>query len=84
MDLKIARQIARLTQRRLAELVGIDDSLISAIETGRNDLGAMRYDSVVRIGRVLAPGVPVEKLFPVLDYESPVRPPAPETEVSPR
>jgi len=71
MELKIARSIARLTQRQLGELVGVDDSLISSVETGRNDLGAMRYDSVVRIARVLAPGVPVEKLFPVLDYEPP-------------
>lgn len=67
MELRIARQIARLTQKQLGDLAGIDDSQISLIETGARDIGGMGYYAVVRIARALAPGVPVDKLFPVPD-----------------
>lgn len=34
MDLKIARKKKRLTQQQLAELIGVDRTLISKIESG--------------------------------------------------
>lgn len=65
MELEILRKAAGLTQRQLAELAGVDDSAISLVETGKRDIGAMSYYSVVRIGRVLVPTMPIERTFPV-------------------
>jgi len=76
MELKILRSVAGLTQKQLADLAGIDDSTISAIETGRRDIRSMTYESVVRISQVL--GVHPDKLWPV----EPVAGPAAETEKS--
>jgi transcriptional regulator with XRE-family HTH domain len=68
MELKILRTVAQLTQKQLADLVGLDDSTISLIEAGKRDLGNVAYASVVRIGRALAPGFPIEQVFPVADW----------------
>ena len=65
MELRILRKARGLTQKQLGELAGIDDSAISLIENRERDLGGMAYFTVVRIGRVLVPGVPVEEVFPV-------------------
>ena len=65
MELRILRSVARLTQKELADLVGVDDSTISLIEIGKRDIGTVAYASVVRIGRALAPDLPIEQLFPV-------------------
>jgi transcriptional regulator with XRE-family HTH domain len=63
MELKIARQLARVTQLQLAELAGVDDSTISLIENGQRDIYAMSYASVVRLARAL--GVEPGDLWPV-------------------
>lgn len=70
MELKIARRIARLTQKQLGELAGVDDSTISLVENGQRDIGSVSYFSVVRIGRALAPGLPIEEVFPVPDVQA--------------
>jgi transcriptional regulator with XRE-family HTH domain len=67
MDLKKARQRARLSQNQLAVLAGVDHSTISRVEAGRKNIGGMAYFSVVRIRRVLAPHMATEKFFPVPD-----------------
>jgi transcriptional regulator with XRE-family HTH domain len=63
MELKIARKLARLTQKQLADLAGVDDSTISVVESGRRDIRSMSYASVVRIAQVL--GVDATELWPV-------------------
>jgi len=65
MELKIARKLARLTQKQLADLAGIDDSAISRVENGDRDIGSLSYASVIRIARALNPEVRAEDLFPV-------------------
>jgi transcriptional regulator with XRE-family HTH domain len=65
MDLKIARQIARLTQRQLADRSGVDESTISLIETDKRDYGVVSYRDIVKIARAL--GVDLTLLFPVPD-----------------
>ena len=71
MELRIARKLARLTQKQLGRLAGIDDSAISLIENGLRDIGTMSYFSVVRLRRALAPDLITEDLFPVPDLEAP-------------
>jgi len=71
MELEILRKAAGLTQKQLAELAGVDDSAISLVETGKRDIGAMSYYSVVRIGRALVPGMPIERTFPVPSAAAP-------------
>jgi transcriptional regulator with XRE-family HTH domain len=68
MELKILRSVAQLTQKQLADLVGVDDSTISLIESGKRDIGDVSYAFVVRMGRALAPGFPIDKVFPVPDF----------------
>jgi len=63
MDLKLARQLARLTQEELAERAGLDGGTISALESGNRDVYAMRYRAVVHLAQAL--GVDVTLLFPV-------------------
>ena len=64
MELKTARQIARLTQQELAKRAGVDPALISRLESGRR---ARRpsYEAIVRISRAL--NVAPDVLFPVDD-----------------
>jgi len=69
MELKILRIAARLTQKQLADISGVDDSTISLVENGQRDIGGMAYYSVVRIRRALAPGLDTEKVFPVPHLE---------------
>jgi transcriptional regulator with XRE-family HTH domain len=61
MDLRVARQIAQLTQVQLAERAGVDPALISRLERG----GRRRpsYDAIVRIARAL--NVAPDVLWPV-------------------
>lgn len=63
MDLKIARQIARLTQQELAERVGVDPSTISLIENDKREYRGASYATIIRIARTL--NVNAEVLFPV-------------------
>lgn len=65
MELKILRKVARLTQKQLADLAGVDDSAISLVENGQRSIGTMSYFAVVRIRRALAPDVITEDVFPV-------------------
>ena len=74
MELKFLRQAARLTQKQLAELTGVDDSLISLIESGKRDISAMSYESVIRLARAL--NVPPEALVQIPNGE-PVEPSRP-------
>jgi len=67
MSLKLARQIARLTQQQLAAKARVPTSTISRLEDGKRKIDTVAYGSVVRIARTLSPGVPVEELFPVVD-----------------
>jgi transcriptional regulator with XRE-family HTH domain len=63
MDLKVARRIARLTQRDLASAAGVDDSFISLIESGKRDIATVNYKTVVLLARAL--NVTPEELFPI-------------------
>lgn len=53
IPLKTARRIARLTQRQLADQVGVDPSTISLIETGQRSIASMSYESVVLLAKAL-------------------------------
>jgi transcriptional regulator with XRE-family HTH domain len=61
MKLRIARRTARLTQVQLAERSGVDQRVISKIETGI--VRKPEYETVVRLSRAL--NVEPEKLFPL-------------------
>jgi transcriptional regulator with XRE-family HTH domain len=63
MDLRIARQIARLSRSALARRAGLELSAIVAIETNRNAVYDMPYRSVIHLAQAL--GVPPGDLFPV-------------------
>jgi transcriptional regulator with XRE-family HTH domain len=63
MELRTARKIAGLTQHELASRAGVDHSLISLLESGKRDIHAVAYQTVVRIARAL--GVEPDELFPV-------------------
>lgn len=65
MDLKVARQIAGLTQAQLADRAGVDAALISRLEKG----GRRRpsYEAIVRIARAL--NLAPDQLFPVAARE---------------
>jgi len=64
-SLRTARRIARLTQRELADLAGVDDSFISLLESGKRDIFSTDYGTVVKIARAL--NVTPDELFPVAD-----------------
>jgi transcriptional regulator with XRE-family HTH domain len=68
MELRVAREIARLTQQELADRAGVDNSFISLIESGKRDIYSVAYITVVRIARALHV-TPVERLFPVPEGE---------------
>jgi transcriptional regulator with XRE-family HTH domain len=63
MELKILRTVARLTQKQLGDLAGVDDSTISVIESGKRDIRSLPYATVVRIAHAL--GVAPDRLWPV-------------------
>lgn len=63
MDLKVARQIARLTQQELAARSAVDHTVICALETGERDIQRMKYRDVVHLAQAL--GAEVTLLFPV-------------------
>lgn len=68
MELKTARQIARLTQQQLAEKSGVDTSTISLLERDKRNYGSVGYEDIVRLARAL--NVAPEVLFPVPDSPS--------------
>jgi len=70
MELKTARQIARLTQCELAERAGVDPALISRLETGHR-IRRPSYEAIVRISRAL--NLAPDELFPVPARRSPRR-----------
>jgi transcriptional regulator with XRE-family HTH domain len=53
MSLRIARKIAKLTQQELADRAGVDNSLISLVESGSRDLRSSGYDTVASIAEAL-------------------------------
>jgi transcriptional regulator with XRE-family HTH domain len=63
MELRIARQIARLSRQELARRAGIDLTAIAAIEANREAVYDMPYRSVIHLAQAL--GVPPGDLFPV-------------------
>ncbi len=63
MELKTARQIARLTQRELAMKSGVHVSTISLLESDRREYGKVAYEDIVRLARAL--NVDPEEFFPV-------------------
>jgi transcriptional regulator with XRE-family HTH domain len=65
MELKIARRIARLTQKELAMKSGVDESTISLLENDKRNYCTVAYEDVVRIARAL--NVEPQELFPVPD-----------------
>lgn len=67
MDLKVARQIARLTQRQLAQRAGVDEATISLLERGERDYRQAGYQAVTRLA--LALNVEPQLLFPVDEPE---------------
>lgn len=66
MTLREARQRRNLTQEELAELSGIEQATISALETGR--VQSPSWDTVARLSRVLK--VRPQELFPVSDSKA--------------
>jgi len=66
MTLKDARIERGYTQERLAEMSGVDQTTISAIEVGKNRNPS--WETVVRLARALM--VAPEDLFPVPDVAS--------------
>jgi transcriptional regulator with XRE-family HTH domain len=65
MTLKRLREARGLSQQQLADKAGVDHTQISRVESGERPIGRMGYYRVVRLGRVLVPGTPVEEVFPV-------------------
>lgn len=63
MELKIARRIARLTQRQLSERSGVDTSTISLLESDKRHYSKVAYGDIVNLARALS--VEPEDLFPV-------------------
>lgn len=63
MDLRIARQIARLSRQELARRAGLDLQTIVTIETNREAVYDLPYRSVIHLAQAL--GVPPGDLFPV-------------------
>jgi transcriptional regulator with XRE-family HTH domain len=63
MELKIARQIAGLTQRELADRSGVATSTLSLLESGKRPYDTVGYADIMRIAAVL--GVDPDLLFPV-------------------
>jgi transcriptional regulator with XRE-family HTH domain len=61
MNLKSIRDKKKLTQEQLAELSGVDQSTISALETER--MKSPSWQIVAKLANAL--GVQPEKLFPV-------------------
>lgn len=66
MNLRTARRIKDITQAKLAELAGVDQTTISDLECGRNRNPSL--ETAVRIARAL--GVTPEELFPVPESSS--------------
>jgi transcriptional regulator with XRE-family HTH domain len=73
MELRIARQIARLTQQELADRAGVNISFISLLERGKRDFRNVGYETVIRIASAL--GVDPELLFPVDQKTARPKPP---------
>ena len=63
MELRVARQIARLSQRQLAQRAGVVPSMISHLEANRRHYADTSYGTIIRIARALH--VDPELLFPV-------------------
>lgn len=63
MDLRIARQIARLSRQELARRAGIELAALTAIEANRDAVYDLPYRSVIHLAQAL--GVPPGDLFPV-------------------
>lgn len=61
MNLKTARTLKGFTQEKLANLSGIDQTTISAIECGKNKKPS--WETVLRIAKAL--GVDPEEIFPI-------------------
>jgi transcriptional regulator with XRE-family HTH domain len=61
MNLKSIRDKQKLTQEQLADLSGVDQSTISALETER--MKSPSWQIVAKLAKAL--GVAPEKLFPV-------------------
>jgi transcriptional regulator with XRE-family HTH domain len=61
VTLKTARRRAKLTQRQLADQVGVDPSTISVIESGKRQNAS--YDTIIRICHAV--GMLPDDLFPV-------------------
>ena len=66
MRLKDLRKTKGLTQEALQEMTGVDQSTISALESGR--IKAPSWEIVVRLARALE--VSPEELFPVAELEA--------------
>lgn len=59
------RHVAELSQIQLAREVGVDNSLISRLESGERDLRSVGYETVVRIAAAL--NVTPGELFPLTE-----------------
>jgi transcriptional regulator with XRE-family HTH domain len=53
MELRVARQIARLSQRQLAERAGVVPSMISHLEANRRRYHDTKYGIIIRIAQAL-------------------------------
>lgn len=68
MNLKVARQIAHLTQRELGRKAGVDPTTISLLENNRKDYHTAQYATIVHLSRAL--NCDPELLFPVTAAEA--------------
>lgn len=83
MHLKLARRIAGLTQQQLADRVGVNNSLISRIESNRKRIETVAYGTVVHIAHAL--NLEPADLFPLeaVPRARRVAPAVPPTEATP-
>lgn len=67
MTLRLARQIARLTQKELADRAGVDEATISRLENAQVDFTRASYGLIIRIVRdgLGLQAEDVTQLFPI-------------------
>jgi transcriptional regulator with XRE-family HTH domain len=70
MNIKLARKVAHMTQKQLAQKAGVDPSLISRLERGQRPHAS--HETVIKIARAL--GVEAADLAPVPDDRKKVDP----------
>ena len=71
MSLRIARKIAKLSQKELSERAAVDISTINRVERGSRDLSATGYHAVARLAAVL--NLDADELIAIAKIPDPIR-----------